>query len=125
VMRARSCTRGIRKVRPRSGGAQRVYDVNAVRAVRVARGGRLARRVLPHREVRHRETRLLEAAIRIATLIDAVVVSAERPECLRFLAPQAAPTTPATRRDELDVRPSRRRSARVRYGGPRLIDAGR
>jgi len=33
--------------------------------------------VLPHREVRPGDTRLFEAAIRIATLINAVVVSAE------------------------------------------------
>ena len=114
LMRARSCARGIRTSATRPERAQRVYDVNAVRSARAACGGRLARRVLPHREVRHRETRLLEAAIRIATLIDAVVVSAERPECVRCLPPQTAPTTPAARRGELDVQQARRRSARVR-----------
>jgi hypothetical protein len=125
ILRERSSREEFGRSATRQERAQRVYDVEAVRAVRAASRGRLARRVPPHREVRFRDTRLLEAAIRIATLINAVVVSAERPECVRRLPPQAAPTTPAARRGELDVRQSRRRSARGRRGGPRLIDAGR
>src|SRR5262249_448276 len=51
-----------------------------------------------------------------AGLMKGVVVCAERTGCVRPLPPQAAPTTPAGRRGELDVRQSRRRSARGRRG---------
>jgi len=125
ILRERSSREEFGRFATRPQRAQRVYDVKAVRAARASSRGRLARRVLPHGDVRLRDTRLLEAAIRIATLIEAVVVSAERPECVRCLPPQAAPTTPAARRGELDVRQSRGRSVRVRRGGPRLIDARR
>jgi hypothetical protein len=103
-----------------------VHYVNAVRAGRAAYKDRLARRVLPHRAVRLRDTGLLEAAIRIAALLKAIAVYAERPECARCLPPprQRRPLPPLGGVTSwFDGHRADRQG--VRRGGPKPADARR